>query len=388
MTFNTGTGNTDILTDSGTAIMAAAKPNYEILGTGGITTSASGKTIIIDGSVTPQEGFTNLGFDYSSPTFSIPSRDGTALSAGNPASVTFNSKAVPGTLVAISVTANQSFDDSSGTSNIVNNLFGFNTGNSWGTNDIPFFVYAVLNDAEDNVTFMISRLPYAAKSPITTEIGTPASAIADEQFSFFALENVTVTEWDQNPVVYIGCFRMRFTQPGGVDDWTVQALTLEDGPSKTFDNRFFEYPDSVDGAAANSFFLPNGGTAPAFNNMNYEYRVMRNGTCEAFIVAQDATIQGSGAVDAHMAMPFKISSSSSVGTPDFGIGHTKDTAGDPRYMCFAGVQTNNKYFVLRGWNPSVITFDINYADLFSGTGATRFIYMHLNYPILDGFNLT
>ena len=336
----------------------------------------------------PMEGFTNIGFDYSSPTFSITSRDGTTLSATNPATVTFNSKASPGTLVTINVTANQSFDDSSGTSNIVDNLFGLETGDDWGANDLPFFVYAVLNDAENDVTFMISRMPWMPKSPVSTEIGTPASAIADEQFSFFALNSVTVTEWDSNPLVYIGCFRMRFTQPGGADDWTVQTLSEEDGPSKNYNNKYFVYPTNVDGAAANSHFLPNGGTAPAFNNINYNYRVINDGTLEAFLVEQDATVQGSGAVDAHTAMPYKFSSSSGVGTPDIGIGHVKDTVGDPKFMCFAGCQIDQKFFVWRGWNPTAITSDINYADLFSGTGATRYVYMHLKFSILDNFNLT
>ena len=50
MTFNTATGLTDILTDSGTAVMVPGKPNFEIRGGVGISTSASGEVITITNS--------------------------------------------------------------------------------------------------------------------------------------------------------------------------------------------------------------------------------------------------------------------------------------------------------------------------------------------------
>lgn len=45
MTFNTGTGFTDILTDSGTAVIDSSKPNLTFTSTGAASVSASGSTI-------------------------------------------------------------------------------------------------------------------------------------------------------------------------------------------------------------------------------------------------------------------------------------------------------------------------------------------------------
>lgn len=49
MTQNNDSNLETILTDAGTAVMSVAKPNFSMVGAGGITTSAAGSTITVDG---------------------------------------------------------------------------------------------------------------------------------------------------------------------------------------------------------------------------------------------------------------------------------------------------------------------------------------------------
>lgn len=50
MTFQTPSGFTEVSTDSGNATITNTKPNLDIVGTNGVSTSASGNTITVDGS--------------------------------------------------------------------------------------------------------------------------------------------------------------------------------------------------------------------------------------------------------------------------------------------------------------------------------------------------
>lgn len=384
-----GTPAISFETDDGAPnVVPNGSGEIEIVGGANVTTSGQGpgNVITIDAIIPANnDNFTNIGFDYSSPTFSITSQDGTALSASNKATVTFNSKASAGTQVTIDVTANQSFEDSSGTSDIVNNLFGLFTGDNWGANDIPFFVFAVLNDNEDDVTFMISRMPWMPKSPSSTEIGTPASADADEQYSFFALRSITTTEYDENPVVYIGCFRMRFTQPGGNDDWTVQALTLEDGPKKNYNNKLFDFPQNVNGAAASSWYRDVGGTAPVFNNGFYKYRIMSDGTYDMRYNNQDLT-NSATATGASLTLPYSYGLGTAFGDPAIGTGWVKDGAGAPKWFIFGHPINQQTFTGIMAWNATTLDSDADPATLWTGTGATRLIYLNMSYSVDTNFN--
>ena len=118
-------------------------------------------------------GVDNLGIAYSSGTFTVLSNDGTNLSASNPAYVTMPNASTPGLLTTYTITANQSFEDDAGTSDIIDNLFGFTTSVAI-TDDVPFFLYAS-SDGTD-VTFGISRVPNLKVAPGASNIGTPSSA--------------------------------------------------------------------------------------------------------------------------------------------------------------------------------------------------------------------
>src|SRR5690606_14645121 len=126
------------------------------------------------------------------------------------------------------------------------------------------------NDTSTAVSFMISRTPGMLTSPNSSNIGKTGSAVADNSFSFFALGNPTVTDYDSNPCVMIGSFRMRLTTSGG--DWTVQTLSNSDGIGRFQQGTLFTLPFGVLGAAANTHFLDNGGTAPVWNSANVGYR--------------------------------------------------------------------------------------------------------------------
>ncbi len=141
-----------------------------------------------------EPGVSNIGITYSSSTLSITAADGSALSSTNIGYVTLQSKTA-GRLKTVAVTANQTFVDSTGSSTIVGNLFGLTTGIA-ATNAIPFFIYAVLDDTEAVITFMVSRYPNTRISPVAANIGKSGSAIADTQGSFFAMANVTVADYE------------------------------------------------------------------------------------------------------------------------------------------------------------------------------------------------
>lgn len=249
----------------------------------------------------------NLGFTYSAGTFSITSADGTALSAGNPGYVYLQSKATPGELTRFTITANQSFIDGSGASEIIGNTFGTTASIAWA-NDCPFFVYAVTNDSETTIQFMISRDPRASLSPASAEIGTPSTPIVGTESSFFSFDNITTTSYDLNPCLVIGSIRL---QKDASDDWTIQTLSNYDGIGKFQESTRFAFPQNQNGAAVGSHILLNGGTTvPQFNTENYFYYINRDGKCRVELYYEgDAGVDGVGAALFLMAVPFS----------DFGI---------------------------------------------------------------------
>lgn len=248
-------------------------------------------------------GFSNVGFTYSSSTFSVASKDGSALSATNAAQITFQSSATPGITKTLSVTANQGFIDATGASQIAGNLFGTTTGVAWAQ-DIPFFVYAVANSAagspETAITFMISRNP-AAVSTSGATIANLGAATADAEVDFYSLANITVADYANSPAVWIGSFRMR---KSAGDDWTVQAMTKQDGPGIYDETTVWVFPLGQNGADASNWFF---GTAvvPIITaaGSTYNYWVKRNGTVEVLMNGLSLSTNGTGAGALKMALP-------------------------------------------------------------------------------------
>lgn len=267
-----------------------------------------------------QTGVYNLGITYATGTFSITAADGSALSSTNPAWVCINSKANPAQLIWVSVTANQTFIDDNGASTIIGNLFGLTTAVSTGATTIPFFLYAVLNDAENAISFMISRFPNTFTSPVTAKIGKTGSAVADTQGSFFALGNPTVTDYDENPCLCIGSFKMTMSAS---DDWTVSAFTNSDGIGKFQEGFSFSVPKGQFGAAATKWFLNNGGTAPdqTAGIFTYNYLVDQKANVISFLLnLENVNVAGVGAVTATLSLPYVVTTSSILGNGEFNTG--------------------------------------------------------------------
>lgn len=251
------------------------------------------------------QGWSNLGITYSASTFSITAADGSALSATNPAYVVLQSNANPGRNIKVAVTANQTFIDDTGASTIVGNLFGYGVADVAASNDVPFFIYSVLNDAENAISFMISRTPGMALSPIAANIGKTGSALADVSFGFFALSNPTVIDYDTNSCLTIGSFRMRLTTAGG--DWTVQAFAKTDGIGNYQANILFTFPVNVMGASASTHWQPHGGTACVFTTQDYHYSLDITGRVNIYYGGlTPVLVDGAGAVNARLSCPFSI----------------------------------------------------------------------------------
>jgi len=248
----------------------------------------------------------NLGITYASNTLSVASSDGTALSAVNPSYVVMQSSSNPGETVTYTVTANQGFIDDTGASEIINNLFGLPTGVAY-TEDIPFYIYAVGNDAEDTIAFMISRVPGLSISPAVANIGAPDDAVADTQGSFFSFDNIDETLYDTNPCICIGSFRMRMS---AADDWTVQALDIQDGIGRYQEGRAFTFPTGAFGAAAGTHWIDNGGTAPVFGTQTYNYYMYLDGSVSLYYTGETVNNVPAGAVESRLSSPFYFDSNS------------------------------------------------------------------------------
>lgn len=258
-------------------------------------------------------GFSNAGFTYSSSTFRVTSRNGTALSATNPLPVTFQSNATPGINKTINVTANQGFIDSTGASQITGNLFGTTTGVAWAS-DMPFFVYAVANSAagspETAIAFMISRNPAAVTTSGAT-IANLGANTADAEVDFYSLANITIGDYANSPAVWIGSFRMQKTAG---DDWTVQALSRQDGPGVYDETTNWTFPTNQNGAAVGTYFT--GGTInPVFGTAAYVYWLYRNGQVRFLFNGLTTVTSGTGATDLRFVIPINSNEGNISATP-------------------------------------------------------------------------
>lgn len=242
----------------------------------------------------------NIGVGLSAGTFSVQGANGLPLSEANPAFVTMPSKATPGKMQSFTFTTNQSFIDDNGASNIIGNLFGLPTGEAYAQ-DIPFYLYLIQDDAATSPKFACCRIPNRNTSPVAANIGCPGIANANTQGSMFIFGAVTVANYEQNPCICLGSFRMRMS---ALDDWTVQALGNSDGVGLFNDSTVFNMPLGVFGAASGTFLKDNGGTAPIFTTNSFTYTLDKAGKMlGSYYMAGDGGGDGGGAVTTAMATP-------------------------------------------------------------------------------------
>ena len=249
--------------------------------------------------------YINLGFSYAVGTgiFTVHDAEGVALSSTNPGFIRFADKATPGQSIYVSVEANQAFIDDNGASEIIDNLFGTVTAIAWA-NDTPFYLYGVVSNDKASVAMMISRVPHLKVAPVVGLIGAPDDAVADNEFSFFSLDNIDETLYDGNPCTLLGSFNMRKTAS---DDWTVQTLDNTHGIGQFQEGVSFTFPLTQNGASTGTFLLPNAGAAPVFTNNLGSYTISKEGQCTyTFFMDADGGTDGSGAVASIMAVPLAI----------------------------------------------------------------------------------
>lgn len=308
-------------------------------------------------------GFSNLGINYNAGTgtFTIRGANGSNLSSTNPAYVTLPSKATPGNYTKYTITANQDFIDDNGSSEIIGALFGLTTGVAYAS-DVLFFIYAVTDDAEGAIAFMISRIPHRQASPASANIGTPAGpTAASTQGSFFSFDSVTTTSYDANPCLCIGSFRMRMSAS---NDWTVQTLTTSDGIGKFNSSTALTLLTGTFGAATGTYIKANTGTAPVFTTNSWTYFIQQDGWayCEFFMTGDGGT-DGVGAVVAHMATPLIPAQTNAVADniAAFIYGATS-TIG---YTVYSGTAPTGFQFV----NTTLTT--LNNADFVNGNRTLR-----------------
>ncbi len=279
-----------------------------ITSTGATITITNGAgTINLDIPATTQTfGVENIGIAYSGGTFTVHGYDGTALSASNIGKAWVQSKATPGRLVQLSATENFTFTDgSSGTTD--NQRFGLTTAVDWA-NDIPFFLYIIAHDTPASApAFGISRNPAATNAPASASIGVSGAVVNVGQGDFFLLTGAssgtpTVGNYDTNPCVCLGSFRMRFT--GATDHWTVQALATTDGIDEFNEETVFIMPAGVNGSAAGTYIQSNAGTEPVFTTNNMKYCIFRTGLVWMRWQGENASTAGIGVNVLNATLPY------------------------------------------------------------------------------------
>jgi len=286
----------------------------------------------------------NLGIGYSSPTFTVSGSDGTALSATNPAWIVLPSDSNPGYKVVHKITSNISFIDDTGASDIAGNLFGTTTGIAWA-DAMPFFIYGVVKDADAGATLMISRVPHKNTSPAVGNIAKSGSAVASTQGSLFAIDSgITVGDYDDNPCVAIGSFRMAKNDAGN-DDWTVEAMNTKDGIGKFQEGRNFGMPEDQNGATSATLSSTVGGdTIPTFQNISNGYSISKSGMCRYTVNWDNITVNGVGAGLLQFHVPLMTAWHATRYAPPGTLQYLNNGAGTYNTACPVGINVRTQYF--------------------------------------------
>ena len=313
-----GAGDVITLSDTaGTTVSPDINGNIQLEEAAGISIlSDDANDKIVIGLTGATEGVVNLGIDYNVGTgvFKVTSQDGTALSTTNPGYVTLPRVAGLGKSITVKVIADQQFIDGNGASQIIGNIWGLTSGIAY-PNAMPFWLYGVINDAENKIQFMISRVPQNNITGVAARIADPSAANATLQGDFFSFEDIDQTQFEQNPVVLIGSFLMTMDAS---DDWTVLSpLAARDGIGQFQETSQFIFSPGTFGAAnINTFMLDNGGTAPTFLNLLYNWHMSIDGFVNIQINCNgdDMIDDGAGTVTSRVATPFNPTSTSVFGT--------------------------------------------------------------------------
>lgn len=236
----------------------------------------------------PENAFSNLGMTINVPssTITIHSGNGDPLSATNFARLVFPSRNSPGTVVSCILTSNVTMDFS----DMDGNTMGTVAATAW-TDLMPLYLYAVLNNTEDACTFGWARVPHHARTPVAADIGNPSTSTADAYTSFFLFEDVTIADYEEEPVVAVGGAK---ASKNASDEWTFDSINFgEDGVNFFNENVSFDMPLGQNGAIAGfHYWSANGNIPQAVTNV--AYNVMKDGLMTLDTGSFNLDVAGSG----------------------------------------------------------------------------------------------
>lgn len=228
-----------------------------------------------------QPNFSNFSMAYSAGTLTVRGANGSTISTSNPAYVTLQNPSTLGQLITVAVTNNYQFTDNAGSGDINGNTFGTSSG-AWAE-DMPMFLYFVVNSAGNHINPAISRVPHLSYAPAVGSCAAKGSAVATTEGAMYFLDEIisgtpttpTVADYAAQPAIYAGMFRI---QKPSVNNWTVQSITINYGMGKFPDKIAFGYPPTQNGATSNIFLSTVGGdTIPTFTTTAAGYRLLKNG---------------------------------------------------------------------------------------------------------------
>ena len=316
--------------------------------------------------------FFNISMAYSAGTFTVQGSNGTALSATNPGYVTLQNPATPGQLSTILVTANQTFTD--GTSGTIAGMkFGLPYGGtdvSWGANNMPLFLYAVVKSDATAIAFMVSRNPCARVAPAAAGIGQSGAVVNVSQTDMFSLAAITTSNYAGQPALYLGCFQARYTA-GSPSFYTIQTLTLGiDGMGLNYNSHNFTMPTGTNGAATGKYFLDNGGTAPSWTTQGYNYIVNSDGNVQMGMSGTTTSVSGTGAVAAEIVLPYLTANQDN---PSIGLLVANSLGGV--LFGLTGLAPSNQIFYQMFINGNSITLNTAFVNTFANTITANIKYM-------------
>jgi hypothetical protein len=213
---------------------------------------------------------------------------------------------------------------------------------------MPAFIYAVLNDDEDDVTFAISRVPHRNVAPALGNMAKSGSAVATTQGSFFCLDSsVNVDDYDTNPCIALGSISMT---KDAADAWTILSFSNFTGLGRFTEGGFYTYPANQNGATSSCLSSTNpADTLPTFASVGRGYSINRLGWCVVNWGFNNTNTSGSGTGDIKVHLPFNF-----VGNYFLGNYNDRTNSGGLTYNSYA-IRSN--------------TSNVNYVNLFpTGSG--------------------
>ena len=215
-----------------------------------------------------------------------------------------------GQLITLAVTANSSFIDDIGASDIVGEEFGTKAGTAW-TPQRPFYLYAInTNNTDAGLYFAISPAPNFFQTPSTTGLlgykGNPSSTPSDSSMWILG-SGLTLSNFTSKPVLRIGAITMA---KSSADDWTV-SLTTGSGisPNPLEGNTYTWNAGEAKGSVASSYF--NNAGAPTWAtpaNIVAKYKQNLNGMITTHFTTANAgnCTNGGNTSQTRIVLPFEI----------------------------------------------------------------------------------